>query len=80
MADWKYICLDLDGGTVVLFPPTMTHADVAARFQPSQAESAGFVRFDETSRRFVCYGRSESLKLTTKADDAVFVNRLMARR
>lgn len=75
--DWKYICLDLDGGTVLLFPPHLAHADVALRFRPSKPESAGFVRFDEQEQAFVCYGRSDTLKLEPKDEDTFLVNMLM---
>lgn len=63
MQHWKYICFDLDFGAVFLFPPHLTHADVASAFRPMVPLSAGFVRFDTERRELVCYGRSESLKL-----------------
>lgn len=75
--DWKYICFALDGGTVILFPPHLSHADVAERFR-GKAESAGFVRFDEEHGEMVCYGRSETLKLEPKDGDDFLVNMLLS--
>jgi hypothetical protein len=78
--DWKYIVFDWAATpTAVLFPPHLTHADVAYNFRPAKPVGAGFVRFDEARRELVCYGRSESLKLGPREEDSFYVNRLMPR-
>lgn len=78
--DWKYICFALpEADTAVLFPPHLSHADVAERFAPAKPLSAGFVRFDESTKLFVCYGRSDSLKLGPTSEDDFYVNQLLPR-
>jgi hypothetical protein len=78
--DWKYIVFDLpESPTAVLFPPHITHADMARRFRPAVALSAGFVRWDGERQEFACYGRSDSLDIDPTDDDAFYVNRLLPR-
>lgn len=80
MGDWKYIVVELpESPTAVLFPPHVSHADMADRFKPFKALSAGFVRFDESRKEFACYGRSDTLRLSPAEEDAFYVNRLLPR-
>ena len=78
--DWKYIVFDLmESPTVVLFPPHVSHADMAHRFRPIKPLSAGFVQWDDSRREFACYGRSDSLGLGSAEEDSFYVNRVMPR-
>lgn len=70
----KYITVKNEEGTVypVIFPPTLTHKDVARAVQGlfhregfrTEPESAGFV--DEIECR--CYGKSESMGIGSKPE------------
>lgn len=79
MDNWKYVLLDMSiGGTVIIiFPPVVSHADVAKGFHGSEAVSAGFVRFDESKQELICYGKSESLGLSSDPEDSVYANYLL---
>jgi hypothetical protein len=78
-SDWKYILFDMPigGYTIFLFPPVLSHADVADRFRGSEPVSAGFVRLDEFGKELICYGKSDSLKLVSKPGDAIYANYLL---
>lgn len=65
--DWKYVVIDeyWGGPTLIMFPPTLIHADMAASVK-GEVLGAGFVTF--ASGKPVCYGRSESLKKDSRGE------------
>lgn len=79
MQHWKYIlfCKAMHGETIVLFPPHITHADIRDAFPHDEVLGAGFVRFDETTKRLICYGKSTSLGVESRPDDEFFANKLV---
>lgn len=78
-SDWKYVLLDfpIGGYTIILFPPTISHADMANGFPGAEPVSAGFLRLDEFKKELICYGKSDSLGLASKPGDAIYANRLL---
>ena len=79
MQHWKYIMLDMpmSGDTIFIFPPHFSHADMKRAFDHVEVLSAGFVKFDETEKKFVCYGKSDSLGIGSRPDDAWFASKLL---
>lgn len=78
MRDVKYIIVD---GKAIVFCDALTHKDVA-RFTGRPVESAGFVRFGVEKDVWGgdapvahTYGRSESLDICSKEDDAGLITR-----
>jgi hypothetical protein len=67
----------MHGDTAVLFPPHVTHADMVKAFPDATLLGAGFVRFDETTRKLFCYGKSSSLGVESREEDNFFVNKLV---
>lgn len=83
MDRWKFLILDMpmSGETAVLFPPHLPHAEMAQAFASAMPVAAGFVRFNEETKRFECYGKSDSLKLTPRKEpegiDEYLVNKVL---
>lgn len=77
--DWKYVLMDfpIGGYVIIIFPPVITHADVAKGFPGAEAVSAGFIKLDEFGKELICYGKSDSLKLMSKPGDAIYANYLL---
>ena len=81
MQHWKYIlfCTAMHGETIVLFPPHITHADMCSAFPRDKVISAGFLNFNEETKRFICYGKSTSLGVESRPEeDEFFANKLVA--
>lgn len=72
----KYIILeDLKGHkTPILFPATLQHKDVAAKFPELKVTSAGFF-FDLYTCEGKAFGRSESLNVGSKDSDLALIQR-----
>lgn len=77
--DWKYVLMyfPIGGYVIIIFPPVITHAEVARGFPGATPESAGFLTLDEFGKDFICYGKSDSLRLSSKPGDAVYANKLL---
>lgn len=56
--------------TIVIFPETIDHFEMASHFNDCTIISAGFVKLDNDDiDGNVCYGKSVSLKLESHPDD-----------
>lgn len=82
MSNSKYIVYndrtsELD--TMLIFPEWISHASIAKGHGASgPLVSAGFIDFDATCRDSVCYGRSESLNLSSRPEfDTKLLHQLM---
>ncbi len=71
MQQGKYIVYD--DGSAEVFEPTQQHVDVA-RASGKRAESAGF--FSTENFRIVTSGRSKSLDLDSRPEDAAAVSQV----
>lgn len=80
--DSKYIVLDDDRGPLqmIIFPPSIIHADVAKKFATSniKIKSAGFIRRKSSYEDgMFCYGNSISLNVSSNPDiDNILLKRL----
>lgn len=63
MAKSKYIIVDIDIPEPFVFSETMTHAEVAAKFN-GEVLGAGFCFIKDG--KYVCYGESVSLKISSR--------------
>ena len=74
----KYIVLECDGGTPILFPDHMDHAKIANN---RKVQSAGFCRFVPSLSRaphVYCYWESISLGINSNGvKDALLIERLI---
>lgn len=73
----KYIIID--GMTPIVFPETLSHADVKRAISPGgTVTGAGFVNISSTGS-YSCYGDSYSLKVKSNLDkDSIILNRYLA--
>lgn len=56
---------------IVVFPEGVQHADMDG---DGQAVSAGFIRINEDTKLWECYGESVSLDLASRAEDNIIAN------
>lgn len=72
----KYIIID--GMTPVVFPETLTHADVKSSLAPgADCTGAGFVHITHDGA-YSCYGESVSLKVKSNGEkDSFILNRYL---
>ncbi len=62
--DTKYIVFDLplQGYVAIIFPPCISHRDMAMKMGIDYVDNAGFVKLDD-KRNATLYGRSSSLNV-----------------
>lgn len=72
--EMKYVMVKyMDIETPIVFPKWMNHADIVVK--SAKCVSADFVDVDEDA--CITYGKSTSLKLGSKPEDAAFIEKMI---
>lgn len=78
MQNMKYIMIDDGIKTPILFPPSLTHSDMAHRVG-GEVLSAGFVQVGIRDGEVAvdAYGDSDSLKVKSDKEDSAIIRRFV---
>jgi len=72
----KYVMFDTFSGYVpIIFPPTLSHAELRNKFPNWDVVSAGFVQWEEEG--IFAYGDSVSLNKKSRPEDTNYIRRYM---
>ena len=66
----KYIVVKKIGESIIVFPSSLNHQEIANRFADCEIMSAGFVTIDG---KIKCYGESVSLNIRSRETDSLLL-------